>query len=100
MAQSVFPIRVLIADDHQFFRRSLRRACELADFDIVGEAENGQEAVKLAHHTHPDVILIDIEMPVLDGVQATKLITKENPEARVIVLTMYQQDETVRLFFH
>ena len=90
------PIRLLIADDHRFFRWGLRMACELEeDFEVVGEAKNGQEAVELAHCTQPDVVLMDIEMPVLDGVQATSLIIKERPEARVIVLTVYQKDEYV-----
>ena len=96
MAPSTSPIRVLIADDHRFFRNSLRRSCELEDdFEVVGEAENGQEAVELARRTQPDVILMDIEMPVLDGVRATSLIAGENPAARVIVLTTHQEDHAV-----
>jgi DNA-binding NarL/FixJ family response regulator len=90
------PIRLLIVDDHQFFRWGLRLACELEeDFDVVGEAENGQEAVELARRTRPDIVLMDIEMPILDGVQATGLITEENPETRVLVLTVFQKDEYV-----
>jgi DNA-binding NarL/FixJ family response regulator len=96
MAPSTSPIRVLIADDHRFFRLGLRRACELEGFEIVGEAENGQEAVELARHTRPDVILMDIEMPVLDGVRATGLIVKEHPAVKVIMLTTHQHDSTVR----
>ena len=97
MAPSAFPIRVLIADDHQFFRSSLRQSCELEeDLEVVGEAENGREAVELARHTRPDVVLMDIEMPVLDGVRATGLITHKDPKIRVIVLTTHPQDETVR----
>lgn len=90
------PIRLLIVDDHQFFRWGLRLACELEeDFEVVGEAENGQEAVELARRTRPDVVLMDIEMPILDGVQATGLITEENPETRIVVLTVFQKDEYV-----
>jgi DNA-binding NarL/FixJ family response regulator len=86
-------IRVLIADDHRLFRQGLRQICETkGGFDVVGEAENGQEAVDLARQLVPDVILMDIRMPVLDGVQATRLITEEDPSVRVIVLTMYRQD--------
>lgn len=91
----MLPIRLLIVDDHQFFRWGLRLACELEGFEVVGEAENGQEAVELARRTQPDVVLMDIEMPILDGVQATALITQENPGSRVIVLTVYQDDEYV-----
>lgn len=90
------PIRLLIADDHRLFRQGLRQLCELlGGFEVVGEAENGQEAVDLAHRLKPDVILMDINMPILDGVQATHLITEENPSARVIILTMYRQDQYV-----
>jgi DNA-binding NarL/FixJ family response regulator len=90
------PIRLLIADDHRLFRQGLRQLCELlGGFEVVGEAENGQEAVDLAHRLKPDVILMDINMPVLDGVQATHFITEENPSARVIILTMYRQDQYV-----
>jgi NarL family two-component system response regulator LiaR len=90
------PIRLLIADDHRLFRRGLCQICEiLGGFEVVGEAKNGQEAVDLACRLKPDVILMDINMPVLDGVQATRLITEENPSARVIILTMYRQDQYV-----
>ena len=90
------PIRLLIVDDHQFFRWGLRLACELEeDFEVVGEAENGQEAAELARRVRPDVVLMDIEMPILDGVQATGLITEENPDTRIIVLTVFQKDEYV-----
>lgn len=89
-------IRVLIADDHRIVRQGLRHVCELAGgFRVVGEAENGQQAVKLARQLQPDVILMDINMPVWDGVQATSLVVDENPSARVIILTMYRQDQYV-----
>jgi DNA-binding NarL/FixJ family response regulator len=94
MAHHTPPIRVLIADDHQFFRRSLCLACELdGDLEVAGEAENGQEAVELARRLRPDVVLMDIKMPILDGVQATGAICNENPATRVIVLTIDEQDE-------
>lgn len=90
------PIRLLIADDHRLFRQGLRQICEaVGGFEVVGEAENGQEAVRLARELKPDVILMDISMPELDGVQATGLITRDNPNAQVIVLTMYRQDRHV-----
>lgn len=90
------PIRVLIADDHRLFRQGMRQICEAkGGFEVVGEAENGQEAVELARQLKPDVVLMDINMPVLDGVQATSLITEDNPSVRVIILTMYRQDHYV-----
>jgi NarL family two-component system response regulator LiaR len=94
--QNAPAIRVLVADDHLVFREGLRQACEIEEsLEVVGEAENGQEAVELARRLRPDVILMDIELPILDGVQATRLITGDNSEARVIVLTVYQEDKYV-----
>jgi DNA-binding NarL/FixJ family response regulator len=90
------PIRMLLADDHRLFRQGMRQICEvLGGFEVVGEADNGQEAVQLAQKLQPDVILMDIHMPLLDGVQATRIITENNPGARVIILTMYRQDRYV-----
>jgi DNA-binding NarL/FixJ family response regulator len=89
-------IRVLIADDHRLFRQGLRQICEtVGGFEVVGEAENGQVAVDLARQLKPDVILMDINMPVLDGVQATSFITENTQDVRVIILTMYRQDRYV-----
>lgn len=90
------PIRVLIADDHRLFRQGLRHVCQAAGgIEVVGEAEDGREAVRLAQQLKPDVILMDIQMPEQDGVEATRLITADNPRARVIILTMYRQDQYV-----
>lgn len=87
-------IRLLIADDHRLFRQGLCQMCEdEADFEVVGEAENGQEAVTLARQLQPDVILMDVQMPLLDGLQATRLIVEESPAARIIIMTVYQKDE-------
>ncbi|MGB9723969.1 MAG: response regulator [Chloroflexia bacterium] len=90
------PIRVLIADDHRLFRQGLRYVCQAAGgIEVVGEAEDGREAVRLAEELKPDVILMDIRMPGLDGVEATRLIAARVPSARVIILTMYRQDQYV-----
>ncbi len=87
-------IRILIADDHTLFRRGLRQFCQdEADFQVVGEAHNGQRAVELACQLQPDVILMDLKMPVMDGVQATWRIMDENPDARIIILTVYREDD-------
>lgn len=88
--------RVLIADDHPAFRRGVRLMIEgVDDIEIVGEAENGLRAVELAAHTSPDVVLIDLRMPGLDGIEATRRIARcESPPA-VIVLTMFEDDDSV-----
>lgn len=82
------PIRLLIADNYQPFRQSLRQACELErGIAIVGEAKSGREAIALAQRLQPDVILIDVETPTMDGVDAINSITAQNPTTRVIALT-------------
>ena len=87
------PIRLLLADDHTLVRQGLRQLCEgLGGFTVVGEAENGAQAVALAQALHPDVILMDIVMPDVDGVEAIRQIMSETPGARMIVLTMYRQE--------
>ncbi len=89
-------IRILLADDHALFRQGLRTLLEAEPgFRVIGEAGNGREALRAALATRPDVILMDIQMPELDGVQATQEILREFPEARVIMLTMYRQDAYV-----
>lgn len=89
-------IRLIIADDHRLFRQGLRHLLEQAGgFEVVGEAETGQAAVKLARALKPHIILMDVNMPGMDGVQATALITEHLPQTRVIILTMYAQDRLV-----
>lgn len=82
-------VRVLLADDHQILRDGVRRGLEGAGEEVVGEASDGEQAVELARATNPDVILMDISMPVLDGIEATRRITAEVPGARIVVLTMH-----------
>jgi DNA-binding NarL/FixJ family response regulator len=82
------PIRVLIADDHRLFAEALEAILDMeTDMEVVGRARNGQEAVEQALQLKPDVILMDISMPVVDGVEATKRIRVERPEACVLMLT-------------
>jgi DNA-binding NarL/FixJ family response regulator len=89
-------IRVLLADDHSLFREGLRSLLEdQNDIEIVGEAEDGLEATKLVPQLQPDVVLMDINMPVIDGVEATRMILKENQSVEIVILTMYPQDEYV-----
>ena len=89
-------IRILIADDHSVVRQGLRMFLSLdPDFDVVGEAEDGSEAVKLARELKPDVVLMDMLMPVMDGIEATGAIRKELPETEVIALTSVLEDSAV-----
>jgi DNA-binding NarL/FixJ family response regulator len=91
-------IRVLLVDDHALFREGLRFLLEDQDeeeIEVVGEAEDGLEAVRQATKLKPNVVLMDINMPVLDGVEATRLILKNDKSMGIIILTMYPQDEYV-----
>lgn len=82
-------IRVLLADDHKIVRQGTRMYLESMDVEIVGEATTGVEAVKLARELSPDVVVMDIHMPELTGVEATRRIRHENEDVRVLVLTAY-----------
>jgi DNA-binding NarL/FixJ family response regulator len=91
-------IRLLLADDHTMVRQSMRRSMEDAGFEIVGEAADGAEAVRLAADTRPDVVLMDVSMPVLDGVEATRqLRAGASPQRpQVVMLTMHADADVVR----
>jgi len=87
--------RLLLVDDHKLLRQGLRRAVEEAGFDVVGEAGDGEEAVRLAIELQPDLVLMDVTMPVLDGIEATRRLRHSAPEARVVILTMHGEEETI-----
>ena len=90
------PIRVLVADDHPFFRDGLRVLLEATpDTKLAGEAASGDEAVALAQESSPDVILMDLRMPGMGGVEATRTILQTNPDAAVLVVTMVEEDDSV-----
>ncbi len=92
------PIRVLIADDHVRTRDGLRALLVTwAEVEVVGEATNSQEVVRLVDEVRPDVVLMDLQMPVMDGLQATRLIKDRWPEVSVIILTMYGTQQTAAL---
>jgi len=89
-------IRVLIADDHAIVRKGIRALLsEAGGFEVVGEADNGQEAVLRAEESSPDVILMDLLMPGMDGIEATRQITSRRPGAHVLVLTSFAADNKV-----
>ena len=84
--------RVLLADDHQMLRQAVRRALEDAGIDVVGEAGDGDQAVMLTETLRPDVVLMDVSMPVLDGIEAARRIAANGSTSKVLVLTMHDED--------
>ena len=88
-------IRLMLADDHRMLREGLRRSLTDEGFDVVGEASDGDEAVRLADSLRPDVILMDVTMPDVDGVEATRRIHQQLPEIRVVMLTMHADQSVI-----
>ena len=87
-------IRVVLVDDHDFVRSAIRLQLQwLADIDVAGEAGTGREAVVLVKSTRPELVLMDIMMPEMDGLQATEIIAKECPDTRVIILSSCQGED-------
>lgn len=88
------PIRVLLADDHDLFRQGVRRLLEAAeDIDVVGEASNGEQAVRQVEEFAPDVVLLDIGMPDLSGIDAARIIKTTSPRTGLIILTVHGEEE-------
>ena len=89
------PTRVLLADDHSLIRQALRTLLERQGFQVVSEASNGQEALRSMEKTQPDVAILDIGMPVLNGVDAARELVKSSPKTKVILLTQHDEDQYV-----
>ena len=89
-------IKILLADDHALLRDGLRRSFESAGDDVVGEASTGEEAVALAKALQPDVVLMDLSMPVMDGIEATRAIREQMPATKIAVLTMHDDIDKTR----
>jgi DNA-binding NarL/FixJ family response regulator len=85
-------MRVVIADDHPLFRDGLRSLLEARDIQVVGEARNGREALEQARRHNPDIVLMDLSMPDLNGLAATRLISAELPDVKVVILTASEDD--------
>ena len=86
---------VVLADDHRMLREGLRRSLEEHGLKVLGEAADGREAVDLALELAPDVVLMDLSMPALDGIAATRLVRRRAPEIQVVILTMHSDDDSL-----
>ncbi|HEV7670502.1 MAG TPA: response regulator transcription factor [Thermoanaerobaculia bacterium] len=86
-------MRILLADDHTLFRSSLRSLVEARGLEVVGEASDGRQAVELATQLQPDLVLMDLSMPVLNGIEATRQLTATMPHLKVVILTASMEDE-------
>jgi DNA-binding NarL/FixJ family response regulator len=90
-------IRVLLADDHKIVREILCSLLQLEfDFEVVGQAENGRQAIDLARQCCPEVVIMDVEMPVMSGTEATRILTKEMPQVKVIALSSHTERDAAR----
>src|SRR3989337_1753594 len=90
------PIKIIIADDQRLFRQGLRSLLEQeGDMEVIGEAADGQDAFTLAQEANPDVILMDVEMPKLDGIQASRMILERQPDIKILMLSVHNEDERV-----
>lgn len=87
--------KVLLVDDHKLVRQAVKRALIDHDFEVIGEAGDGEEGVRLANELSPDVIMLDITMPVMDGLTALKMIKSQNPDTKVVMLTMHGESSVV-----
>ena len=89
------PLKILLADDHQIIRQGLKALLEEKGFAVVGEASDGHEAVRLANEKHPDVAVVDLSMPLLNGIDAARQIRHDLPGCKVILLTMHTDEQYV-----
>jgi len=92
--------RVLIVDDHAFIRRGVETILQsFPEWEVCGEASNGSDAVQLANQLSPEVVLMDVTMPGMNGLEATRIIRKQHPDVKVILLTLHESSEVLRSGF-
>ena len=92
--------RILIVDDHAFIRRGVQTILNpFPEWEFCGEADNGKDAIRLAHELKPEVIIMDVSMPGLNGIEATRIICESQPEARIVLLTLHESADLVRRAF-
>lgn len=90
------PIRLVIADDHEIYRDGLKIMLrKQPDIEVIGEASNGKELIELTHKLEPDMVLTDIVMPIMDGIDATRQLTQSHPTVNIIALSMFDQDNLI-----
>ena len=94
-------IRIMLVDDHRMIHEGVAKTLhDVADLSLVGQAQNGEEAVKLCDQVQPDVILMDVVMPIMDGTEATRQIHEKHPQIKILVLSSFQDEESVRLMLN
>ena len=89
-------VKVIIADDHEVVRTGIRTTLNNTNFEIVGEATNGEEAIKTVENNTADIIIMDVSMPVMTGIEATKIIVEKHPSTKVLALTMFNEEQYIR----
>jgi len=90
------PIRIMLADDHVLVREGLRSLLEREKFQVVAEASDGQEAIRLTETHHPDIAVIDISMPILNGIDTVRELSRSSPKTKTILLTQHEEDQYIR----
>lgn len=96
MKSNIYPIHIVIADDHELFREGFKvMAAKFSEVSLLGEASNGAELLEVVSNVSPEVVLTDIKMPVMDGIEVTKKLTEEFPHVRVIALSMFNEENLI-----
>jgi DNA-binding NarL/FixJ family response regulator len=96
MQKNIYPIHIVIADDHELFRDGFKvMAAKFPEVQLIGEASNGKELIALVEEKHPEVVLTDIKMPVMDGIEATKLLMAQYPSVHIIALSMFDEENLI-----